>query len=82
MRRIQRLGVSPASQSRDTLGIDMAIHRTGALLIVDSNGTHVEISTSPRSGSNAHLRRVGESYGVIKYNRAGRDAPHWSNNGS
>jgi len=28
------------------------------------------------------LRRVGASYGVIKYNRSGRDDPHWSDNGA
>jgi hypothetical protein len=81
---IQGLGVAPALQSRRTLGygIDMNIRWSGTLKIPDADGKLIEILTSPRSGLNLQLRRVGESYGVIKYNRAGRDDPHWSDNGA
>jgi hypothetical protein len=81
---IHRLGVAPALQSRHTLGrgIDMNIRWNGGLTIPDADGNIVRIMTSPRSGLNVQLRRVGESYGVIKYNRAGRDDPHWSDNGA
>lgn len=61
-------------------GVD--ISWTGMLSIADADGNIIEIRTSPRSGLNVQLRRVGESYGVIKYNRAGRDDPHWSDNGA
>lgn len=81
---IQGLGVAPALQSRHTLGygIDMNIRWSGTLTIPDADGNLIQIQTSPRSGLNLQLRRVGESYGVIKYNRAGRDDPHWSDNGA
>jgi hypothetical protein len=81
---IQRLGVAPALQARHTrgFGIDMNISWTGTLLIPDAYGNVIEIKTHPRSGLNVKLRRVGEGYGVIKYNRAGRDDPHWSDNGA
>jgi hypothetical protein len=81
---IQRLGVAPALQSRHTLGfgIDMNIRWNGALALPDAYGNIVQITGTPRTGMNLQLRRVGESYGVIKYNRAGRDDPHWSDNGA
>lgn len=81
---MERLGVAPALQSRHTLGcgIDMNISWSGTLTIPDADGNIIEIGTLPRSGLNLQLRRVGESYGVIKYNRAGRDDPHWSDNGA
>lgn len=81
---IQRLGVAPALQSRHILGcgVDMNVAWTGALVIPDAYGYVVEIKTLPRSGRNPQLHRVAASYGVIKYNRAGRDDPHWSDNGA
>lgn len=81
---IQSLGVAPALQSRHTLGfaIDMNIRWTGVLVIPDAEGSIVRIQTYPRTGLNQQLHRVGESYGVIKYNRAGRDDPHWSDIGA
>lgn len=81
---IERLGVAPALQSRHTLGfgIDMNISWSGILIIPDADGNVIEIRTLPRSGLNLQLRRVGEGYGVVKYNRAGRDEPHWSDNGA
>jgi hypothetical protein len=81
---IQSLGVAPALQSRHTLGygIDMNIRWGGTLAVPDAYGNIVHITTLPRSGLNLELRRVAETYGVIKYNRAGRDDPHWSDNGA
>ena len=81
---IQSLGVAPALRSRHTLGygVDMNIRWAGILAIPDAYGEVIKITTAPRSGLNLQLRRVGESYGVIKYNRAGRDDPHWSDNGA
>lgn len=81
---MQHLGVAPALKSRHTLGcaIDMNVRWNGAFSIVDARGNTVEINTTPRTGVNWQLRRVGESYGVRKYNRAGRDDPHWSDNGA
>ena len=81
---IQRLGVAPALRSRHMLGfgIDMNIQWSGALSIADANGTVVVIESIPRTGLNQQLHRVGATYGVIKYNRSGRDDPHWSDNGA
>lgn len=81
---IVRLGVAPALRSRHMLGfgIDMTIQWSGNLSIVDADGNVVLIDTLPRSGLNQKLHRIGASYGVIKYNRSGRDDPHWSDNGA
>lgn len=81
---IQRLGVAPALHSRHMLGfgIDMSIQWSGTLSIVDAHGLTVVIASIPRTGLNQNLHRVGASYGVIKYNRSGRDDPHWSDNGA
>lgn len=81
---IQRLGVAPALRSRHTLGfgIDMNVGWSGMLVVPDAYGFIVEVGTLPRSGRNTQLHRVAASYSVIKYNRAGRDDPHWSDNGA
>jgi hypothetical protein len=81
---IQNLGVPPALQSRHTLGlgIDMNIRWTGTLVIPDADGNIINIHTFPHSGMNVQLHRVGATYGVIKFNRLGRDEPHWSDNGA
>jgi hypothetical protein len=81
---MQSLGVAPALQSRHTAGcgIDMNIRWTGTLTIADGDGNIIKIESFPHSGMNKQLHRVGESYGVIKFNRAGRDEPHWSDNGA
>jgi hypothetical protein len=78
------LGAAPALNSRHTKGcaIDMSIRWDRTLSILDSRGERVEIATTPRSVVNTQLARVGESFGVIKYNRPGRDDPHWSDNGA
>jgi hypothetical protein len=81
---MQRLGTAPALRSRHTLGyaVDMSIRWNGVLSIPDAYGNTIEITSTPRTGVNWQLRRVGESYGVIKYCRAGRDDPHWSDIGA
>lgn len=81
--QMQRLGVAPSLTSRHTfgLGIDMTVCWNGTLKIDDATGHTVEITTLPRSGLNSALQRVAATYGVIKYNRAGMDQPHWSDNG-
>jgi hypothetical protein len=78
------LGTAPALRSRHTRGfaLDMSIRWSGTLSIVDVDGQTVDIETLPRNGLNIVPQRVGEGYGVIKYNRAGRDDPHWSDNGA
>jgi hypothetical protein len=81
---MQSLGVAPALQSRHTAGcgIDMNIRWTGTLAIADADGNIIKIESFPHSGMNKQLHHVGATYGVIKYNRAGRDEPHWSDNGA
>jgi hypothetical protein len=81
---IENLGTAPALQSRHTrgFGIDMNIRWTGTLVILDSDGNIYKIDSSPHSGMNRQLHQVGATYGVIKFNRAGRDEPHWSNDGA
>ena len=79
-----RLGVAPSLRSRHTAGcgIDMTISWTGELLIRDAYGELIRIATLPRTGMNPQLHRVGAGYGVIKYDRSGRDDPHWSDTGA
>lgn len=82
--QMERLDVAPSLKSRHTVGcgIDMTISWEGDLLIRDAYGELVQIDRLPRTGLNTQLHRVGASYGVIKYNRSGRDAPHWSDTGA
>jgi hypothetical protein len=82
--QMERLGVAPSLNSRHTAGygIDMTISWIGDLLICDAYGELVKIDQSPRTGMNPQLHRVGAGYGVIKYNRSGRDDPHWSDTGA
>ncbi|VXC37106.1 hypothetical protein MASSI9I_60404 [Massilia sp. 9I] len=79
-----RLGVAPSLRSRHTVGcgIDMSINWSGDLLIRDAYGELIDIDRLPRTGMNRELHRVGASYGVIKYNRNGRDDAHWSDTGA
>lgn len=70
----------PALRSNHTarLAVDMSIIWSGSLSILNSAGKKVVITSSPRSGSNTDLVRVGKTYGVIKLVS---DPPHWSQNG-
>lgn len=69
-----------ALKSNHTLGlaIDMTIGWTGALAIIDAKGEVVTIASSPKTGMNHDVWKVGRSYGVIKHKT---DQPHWSIDG-
>lgn len=71
----------PALNSQHTrrLAIDMTISWTGTLSIKNATGKTVEIKRSPRSGQNADLVSVGQTYRVIKLVS---DPPHWSSDGT
>jgi hypothetical protein len=58
--------------------IDMTIRWKGALSIRDFNGRLRNIASSPRSGSNPDLIKVGATFGVVKLVS---DPPHWSDDG-
>jgi len=79
---VQGYGIvfKPALNSRHTEGnaIDMSIAWTGDLVIAKADGTHVTITSAPRSGNNASLQQVAVSYGVMKLVT---DPPHWSSDG-
>ncbi|HEX8662587.1 MAG TPA: hypothetical protein VF744_00995 [Beijerinckiaceae bacterium] len=74
------MSVRAALRSRHTerRAIDMTISWTGNLTLTDGNGQQVTINTSPRSGGNTTLHRVGRTFGVIKLVS---DPPHWSDDG-
>jgi len=71
---------APALSSNHTLrlAIDMTITWSGALELKNASGRKVKISSTPRSGQNAALHKVGASYGVLKL---ASDPPHWSVDG-
>lgn len=73
---------APALNSRHTEGkaIDMTISWSGALNLKDKSGSDTKITTTPRTGENADLVKVGKTFGVIKATFAG-DPPHWSTDG-
>jgi D-alanyl-D-alanine dipeptidase len=77
------LWTRPALKSRHTekKAVDMTISWTGNLTIVDGKGKTVKISTTPRTGMNAELHKIGKTYGVIKFKYGARDKPHWSTDG-
>ena len=76
-----RLAARPALQSRHTEGraVDMTIGWTGNLTIKNKDGSAVTITSTPKTGTNADLGRVGATYGVIK--AVFDDDPHWSADG-
>ncbi|MES2160522.1 MAG: hypothetical protein V4476_05155 [Pseudomonadota bacterium] len=80
---IQTLQTKPALRSQHNAGlaIDMNISWEKTVEIKDASGAIVKINTSPRTGMNKQLIEVARTYGVKKYSGAGRDFPHWSNNG-
>ena len=80
---MQSLGTAPALDSRHGHGeaVDMTIAWSGTLSITNQLGTVVQIDSMPRSGMNAAVATVGASYGVLKYDGAGVDRPHWSSTG-
>jgi hypothetical protein len=74
------IAFKPALNSNHTrrLAIDMTITWSGTLKIKNASGTTVTISSTPRTGQNSDLVRVGASYKVIKLQS---DPPHWSSDG-
>src|SRR5262249_41766247 len=74
------IAFQPALKSRHVEGraIDMSIAWSGKLTIKNNSGAVVTIASTPRNGSNADLRKVGRTYGVVKHPT---DPPHWSTDG-
>ncbi len=74
------IAFKPALNSNHTrkLAIDMTITWSGTLKIKNASGKIVTITSSPRTGQNGDLVRVGATYKVIKLQS---DPPHWSENG-
>lgn len=74
------IAFKPALNSQHTrkLAIDMTITWSGTIKIKNASGQVVTISTTPRTGQNGNLVRVGATYGVIKLQS---DPPHWSSDG-
>lgn len=80
---MQSLQIPAALISRHTQrkAIDMTISWTGTLAIRNSVGELITIASTPRTGMNAILKQVGQSYGVIKFVGGASDKPHWSTDG-
>ena len=75
------IAYEPALASRHSEGnaIDMDISWSSSTIqITDGAGKAVTISSTPKSGRNIDLHKVGKSYGVIKLVS---DPPHWSSDG-
>ena len=74
------IAFQPALKSRHVEGraIDMTISWTGKLSIKTKSGVVTTVSSTPRNGFNADLRRVGKTFGVTKHPT---DPPHWSTDG-
>lgn len=70
----------PALNSNHTrkLAIDMTLSWSGTLKVKNAGGKIVSISSTPRTGQNSDLVKVGASYQVIKLQS---DPPHWSSDG-
>jgi hypothetical protein len=80
---IAKLRVAPSLSSLhiDGKAIDMLIAWDEDLVIEDASGKELTIRTTPRSGINRELMKVGASYGVVHLHPAHKDPPHWSVNG-
>jgi len=80
---MNNLHVAPALNSRHTEGhaIDMTISWKGELVIQDATGKSITIKSSPLTGMNTELHKVGKTYGVTKYHGGWKDAPHWPTDG-
>jgi len=72
--------VAPSLTSNHIIGkaIDMTITWTGTIILVNKQGSEVEVDYMKNVNLNTKLHEVGESYGVKKLIT---DAPHWSFNG-
>ncbi|CAJ0814017.1 hypothetical protein LMG18101_02109 [Ralstonia flaminis] len=80
---MQNLQIAAALVSRHTQrkAIDMTIGWSGSLAIRNASDELITISSTPRTGMNATLKQVGQSYGVIKFVGGASDKPHWSTDG-
>ena len=80
---MQNLQIPAALISRHTQrkAIDMTINWAGTLEIRNASGEMITIASTPRTGMNAMLKQVGQSYGVIKFVGGASDKPHWSTDG-
>jgi len=80
---IAKLRIAPSLSSLHIEGkaVDMVIAWDGELVMKDASGKELKIRTSPRSGINGQLMKVGASYGVVHLHPAHKDPPHWSVNG-
>jgi hypothetical protein len=74
------IAFQPSLTSLHVVGkaIDMTISWSGSLSIAEKAGRVRRITSTPRSGMNLELRRVGNTYGVLKHPT---DRPHWSTTG-
>jgi hypothetical protein len=74
------IAYAPALKSRHTEGnaIDMDISWSGDLSITGADGKPVSITSTPRTGANKDLQKIGADYGVVKLPS---DPPHWSSDG-
>lgn len=70
---------SLTSRHEEGRAIDMTISWNGTLNIQRPDQTVASITSTPRSGLNAELQRVGALYGVRKLQN---DPPHWSDDGA
>ena len=84
------LAVAPPLKSNHNkkLAIDMTTTWTGTVTVKNGQGHNVKITTTPRTGLNAKLMAIGQTYGVIHFCYTGcttatpaKDANHWSFNG-
>ena len=75
---MQNLQIPAALISRHTQrkAIDMTISWAGTLEIRNASGEMIAIASTPRTGMNAMLKQVGQSYGVIKFVGGASDKPH------
>ena len=74
------IAFQPSLTSRHIQGkaIDMTISWTKSLVIKTKKGEEVTITSSPTSGMNKDLHKVGATFGVMKL---ASDPPHWSTDG-
>jgi hypothetical protein len=85
-----KLAVPPPLESNHNkrLAIDMTTTWTGTVTVKNGQGHDVVIATTPRTGLNAKLMAIGQTFGVIHFCFTGcktatpaKDANHWSFNG-
>lgn len=74
------IAFQPSLTSLHVVGkaIDMTISWSGSLSVAEKSGKVRKIASTPRSGMNLELRKVGKTYGVLKHPT---DRPHWSTTG-